>query len=170
MKVKPKIALASPTSQARSLIEEFQQYLQIDKTKLDEAMASQGDLFFRVGEAYANAVSERDAAKEALNAVDAELSRDCRVPGKTDQKMTEGSIKDIVQGHPQHAQAFELYNNAKHLAERLSALRDAFQERGRMLRDLGNLYATGYFTTTATQGAVANIGRERLREAREGKQ
>lgn len=146
---------------------EFREYLKIDKDGLDEALAQQADLFFRVAEEYAFAISEREEAKEALNTVDAETGLKLRIGKKEDEKMTEGSIKDWVQKDPQHKLAFDNYARKRRRAEQLAALKEAFQERGRMLRDLGNLYATGYFTITASKGAASRIGRERLAQARQ---
>lgn len=150
-----------------NILTEFRNYLKIDKDALSEAMAEQADLFFRVGDACANANSEREEAKEHLSTVDSELGQSFRGGKKKDDlKITEGSVKDLIQTNQRHQEAFEVYLEAKKRAEQLVALRDAFQERGRMLRDLGNLYATGYFTVTASKGAAADIGREQLARVR----
>lgn len=153
--------------QSEQLITEFRSYLNIDKEGLDEAMARQADLYFRIGEACALAISRRDEAKEALNTVDADLGRVLRGAKKgVEEKRTEGAIKDLIQTDAEHQAAYKRYNDARNEAEVLAALRDAFQERGRMLRDLGHLYATGYFTVRSSTGAAADIGREQLRRAR----
>ena len=146
---------------------EFREYLKIDKDGLDEALSQQADLFFRVAEEYALAISEREEAKEGLNTVDADLGLKLRTGKKADEKVTEGLIKDRVQKDPEHKVAFDTYAKKRRRAEQLAALKEAFQERGRMLRDLGNLYATGYFTITAAKGAASRVGREVLNRARE---
>lgn len=150
------------------VLEEFRQYLKIDKDALTEAMAVQADLFFRVGDECSLAVSERDEAKERIATVDAEIGHRLRAKkGKSEDRVTESAIKDAIQTDPQHQVAFENYATAKKRAEQFTALRDAFQERGRMLRDLGQLYAAGYFTVASSKGAAADIGRARLTQARQ---
>lgn len=167
MSVRPKLRQATKTSEP-DVSEEFRGYLQIDTNDLNEAMAGQADLFFRVAEAYADVVSKRDAAKEYLNTVDAEIGLKLRTSKKQDEKVTEGSIKDQIQNSDEHQAAFESYAELRKQTERLTGLKEAFQERGRMLRDLGNLYATGYFTVTGSKGAEAEIGRQRITRARNG--
>jgi hypothetical protein len=163
--MRPKVKSPPPTVKTDTLVE-FRSYLKIDKNSLTEAMAEQADLFFRVGEECALAVSRRDEAKEALSTVDAELGQELRNGKKTEDRVTEGAIKDKIQTNPRHLRAFEAHTEAKKQAERLVALRDAFQERGRMLRDLGQLYAAGYFTVESSKGAAADIGRAALASAR----
>ena len=160
-----------PKTDTLDTLVEFPAYLNIDKDNLTEAMAAQADLFFRVGEEYAIAISEREEAKERVAIIDAELGQDSRLKkgkvGKAkEERLTESAIKDLIQINPKHLQAFEAYTATKKRAERFTALRDAFQERGRMLRDLGQLYAAGYFSITVSKGAAADIGRARLNEAR----
>lgn len=164
--MRPTVKKAAPPR--TDVMAEFRNYLSIDKDNLTEAMAAQADLFFRVGEECAIAVSERDEAKERIATVDAEIGQSCRLKNgkKPEEKVTESGIKDQIQINTQHQQAFEAYAESKKRAEQFIALRDAFQERGRMLRDLGNLYGAGYFSITASKGAAADIGRARLNEAR----
>ena len=152
---------------ADGVLREFREYLKIDKTGLEEAMAQQADLFFRVSEEYELAVSLREEAKEKLATVDSDLGINLRGSDKK-EKPTEGQIKDMVQSHTRHRAAHEHWANCRRRAARLLSLKEAFQERGRMLRDLGNLYATGYFTTIASKGAASTVGREKLRQARNG--
>lgn len=160
--IRPKVAAPSEGPD----LESFKPYLKIDKNGLDEAMAAQADLFFRVAEEYSLAVSRREEAKEALNTTDAELGQQHRTAKTAEEKVTEGQIKDRVQKDPKHQAAFTHYAERRKRAELLGALKEAFQERGRMLRDLGHLYATGYFTVTTAKGASSRIGRDALAEAR----
>ncbi len=164
--MRPTVKKSSPPRS--DVLEEFRTYLLIDKDNLTEVMASQADLFFRVGEECAIAISVRDEAKERIATVDAEIGQHLRLTNskKPEGKVTEAGIKDQIQINSQHQQAFGEYADAKKRAERFIALRDAFQERGRALRDLGQLYAAGYFSISASKGAAADIGRARLNEAR----
>ena len=59
-------------------IEEFRQYLTIDKLALDDEVVRQPSLFYEVSEAYVEAVAVRDDCKEALASVDDELDSSVR--------------------------------------------------------------------------------------------
>lgn len=163
---KVKTAAKAPSLSSSRLLAEFRDYLQIDTEELNDAMAKQADLFFKIGEECSLAISRRDEAKENLNTVDADLGQSLRNTKKGDDKRTEGAVRDLIQTDTRHQEAFEKYNMARRDAAVLESLRDAFQERGRMLRDLGQLYAAGYFTVRSSKNAAADIGREQLRRAR----
>lgn len=161
--MRPKIGEGN--SGGKDIFTEFKTYLKIDKDGLDEAMAEQADLLFRASDEYATTVSLRDAAKEKLDTVDAQLGLDQR-SAKTDERVTEAAIKERIQTHPKHEIAFTNYTKLKERAERLFGLKNAVQERGRMLRDLSSLYASGYFTVTSSKGAEARLGRGAMSAAR----
>lgn len=152
-------------------LEQFRKYLQIDKNALDTAVMQQPTLLDEVSEAYEEAVSERDALKEELAIIDAQL--DCEIRAKNN-KATESAIKALVLLHPSHREGFTQWIEAKEYAGKLGALRDAFKDRSYMLRELGNLYVSNYFQQTsvkptqATDEMVFARRRERLKLAKEG--
>jgi hypothetical protein len=153
-------------------IEEFRRYLEIDKSALDDEVVRQPSLFYEVSEAYAEAAAARDQFKEQLAGIDAELDKRFRKDGV---KATEGQIKAQIQSYRAHQEAFDDWLDAKETADKLQALKDAFQQRSYMLRDLVSLHNANYFEesslkTTATQDQVVyHQRRARLRAAREAK-
>lgn len=155
-------------------IEEFRQYLTIDKLALDDEVVRQPSLFYEVSEAYVEAVAVRDDCKEALASVDAELDSSVR-KALGDSKATEGNIKSQIQSHKKHKTAFDQYITAKEEADKLQALKEAFQQRSYMLRDLVSLYSANYFEEgslkpTAQQDRVVySQQRARLASNRESK-
>jgi hypothetical protein len=158
------------------LVNELRSYLEIDKHALDDEIVKQPSLFFKVSEAYVEAVAERDACKEELASIDAELDGEVRhkleVAG---EKITEAIVKNEIQTDKKHGPAFDTYILAKTKADMLMALKEAFQQRGYMLRDLCSLYVSQYYDQSSVQGnsktdaAVYNRQRERLAEAREAR-
>ena len=160
-------------SMSNTLIDELRNYLEIDKHSLDDEIVKQPSLFFRVSEAFVEAVAERDACKEELASVDAELDGEVRhkleVAG---DKITEAIVKNEIQTHKKHGPAFDTYILAKTKADMLLALKEAFQQRGYMLRDMCSLYVASYYEQSSVQGtsktdtAVYNRQRERLAEGR----
>jgi len=156
-----------------NLIKELQGYLEIDKLALDDEIVKQPSLFFKASEAYVEAVAERDACKEELSTIDAELDGEIRERlEKRGDKTTEAIVKNEIQTEKRHSAAFDTYILAKTRADRLLALKEAFQQRGYMLRDLASLYVANYYESSSVQGnsrsdaAVYNRQRERLADAR----
>ncbi len=153
-------------------VDEFRRYLTIDKDNLDDEVTQQSTLFFNVAEAYATAATERDTLKELLGTIDAQLDGIIREELEGD-KFTEAMVKNRIQVHPNHKEAFESYLEAKQKADVLGALKDAFHTRSYLLRDLCSLALANYFETGAvkdtavTDNAVYRRQRQRLAEARE---
>lgn len=153
-------------------IDEFRRYLLIDKNDLDTEVSRHASLFYEIGEAYTQAIAERDALKEMLATIDAQL--DAMVREELEgEKVTESMVKSRVQLHPNHATAFQAHLDAKLLADKLAALKESFHSRTYMLKELSALYLSGYFDRTSVQGtsvtdsAAYKRTRQRLAEARE---
>ncbi len=148
---------------------EFEGYLKINKSKLDDDLIQQPSLLYKVGEAYTEAAAERDMLKEMLAGVDAELDGKIR-HNFGDGKYTEAVVKSGVQAHKKHKESFDAYMNAKIVADKLGVLKDAMHSRGYMLRDLVQLHVANYFETTSSgDRQVYERQRARLSEARSRK-
>lgn len=131
-------------------VEELRDKIRIDKDDLDLEVISQPDLFYAASSAHALAVSNRDQAYEGLKQTDAELNLDIReeMLGKG-EKFTETLLSSIVQSHESHKEAYIEYASYKRDAEQLQALKEAFLQRSHMLRELVQLYVTGYYSESA---------------------
>ena len=154
-------------------VEEFRRYLAIDKSKLDDAVIQQPMLLFQVSEALAEANAQRDLAKEELAHMDASLDIEIRKKlEKGMKKSTEAVVAAMVQASTEHQALFNAYIDAKKTAETLFALKDAFVQRGFMLKDLCSLYVANYFeegsirSNNTTDRAIYDEKRKLLREAR----
>lgn len=156
-------------------LEEFRGYLRIDKHALDQELAEQPGLFEKVGEAHALAVADKDAAKEELANVDARLDGIIR-KSAGDKRVTDTAIKNRIQAHSKHRNAFAAYLTAKMRADQIAALKDAFHSRAYMLRELAGLAVSNYFETSSvkatptTNRMVYSRQRERLAAARESRE
>lgn len=150
-------------------LSDLQQQLQIDKMVLDDEVIRQPMLFFEVSDQLTEAMAERDAAKEELAAVDAELDQKIRKKLSSGQaRVTEGLITSHVITSPEHEKAFTAYLNAKTRSDKLEALKDAFKQRSFMLRDLVALHAANYYETTSMKPDASNYqsNRQRINNAR----
>lgn len=143
--------------------------LAIDENALNEALCAQPDLFYRVSKAYALQMSRRDAAKQALQ--DAEAAADLAerdAAQREDRKVTEGEIKARVQIDPQVAAARARLASLGEEVAKLSALKEAFQQRSYALKDLAGLYIANYYSASEHSGG--NVAAYRDREAAQGRE
>lgn len=153
-------------------IEEWRGYLAIDKMALDDEVVRQPSLFYEVSEAYAEATAERDAEKEQLALIDAELDSDAR-QGK--EKITEGQVKAYIAAAQDHINQHKHWLKAKKHADKVAALKDSFHQRSYMLRDLVTLHTSNYFEESSVRPTqnqdrdVYKTRRARLAAAREAK-
>lgn len=136
-------------------IEEIKQRLQIDKQVLDDEIMRQPGLFYTVSEQLTTALAERDAAKENLDIVNAELDAKWRKNLQSQPKLTEKVVNNHVVMDPDHEVAFAEYLMFKSKADKLQALKDAFQQRSYMLKALVALYAANYYEDSAIKPSHA---------------
>lgn len=136
------------------MIEDLRQYLLIDKTALDDELVKQASLYFKVSEAWTEASAERDLLKETLSYKDAKIEQ--RIRKELGDKATEGKVKSLVTIDEEHAEANGQYLDAKVKADRLAALKDAFHQRGYMLRDLAQLFISNYYGADSVRVTPTN--------------
>jgi hypothetical protein len=152
-------------------LEDFKRYLRIDKHALDEELEEQPSLLFQISEAFVQAAAERDMLKEQLATTDAKLDADVRSQ-HADEKYTEAMVKNQVQTHKKHDAAMLKYLDSKKQADLLFHLKEAFQTRSFMIRDLCSLYNANYFEENSVKGtgstdrATYKAGRDRMAAAR----
>lgn len=127
--------------------------LLIDQHALDRELIRQAHTYHEIAIAYAEAVSKRDAAYENIKTVDANLYFHLRQTYEAEgTKITESLLSQKVLTHPEHTRAHGEHNLLKLEADKLMALKDAFGQRSYMLRDMVQLYTTGYFTENSVSG------------------
>lgn len=123
---------------------------------LDDEVIRQPMLFYEVSDQLTDALAERDAAKEELAVVDAELDNSWRKKlAKVKDRVTDKVVQSCVLTSPEHEKAFQTYLHAKTKADRFLALKEAFQQRSFMLRDLVALYSANYYETTSLKPSKA---------------
>lgn len=141
--------------------------LRIDRDNLDFEIIAQPEYFYQAANACAEAISRRDRAYESIKQVDASLYMVVRVKAEeTGAKVTETTVGNMVLADENHIEAHHAWAEAKADADSLAALRDAFQQRGYMLRDLVQLIVTGYYSEKPMNGDSHHVAQFR-RESRE---
>lgn len=130
-------------------IAEFRSLLTIDKDNLDEELMRQASYLNEVSEAAAEASSIAEDLKEQLSAIDAEADREIRASGNN--QYTEAHVKNKIILHPKHVSGLKAYLTAKAHAGKLRALKEAFVERGYLIRELCSLYVSNYYSTSSVR-------------------
>jgi len=137
-------------------LEELKQHLAIDKTVLDDEVIRQPVLFYEISEQLTEAIAERDAAKEELAYADAELNSYYRNKHKNStSRVTDSFIQSCIQTDEDHVAANKTWMDAKLKADKLLALKEAFQQRSYMLRDLVSLYSANYYESNSIKPTKA---------------
>lgn len=142
--------------------------IRINKARLDDAAEEQAQVFLDICERHTLAVSLYDQAKDDLGKCDAELARDKRIDAsKAGEKLTEKITDDFICLHPKHVQAQQTLAHAKRDVQKWASLRDAFDQRMRMIRELVGLYAAGYWTNSGTSSARGDVRQSLAERARD---
>lgn len=132
----------------------FREALAIDRHRLDDCVEQHAQLYLDVQEAHVLAESIRDENKTATEEVYAEVSSKLRRDWeKVAKKYTEGALKESVAVDDTYLNSAALYLESKKKADMLSAMVKAYDQRGRMLGRLAELYQSGYFVLSQTRRA-----------------
>jgi len=161
-------------------LEELQHGLRIDKHDMDTCLIQQPQLFYRVSDLYARATADRDSYKVDIETAEAELfsqfrrqlldeeEQDVEDNKKKGSRVTDTAIKSKVAASKRMIDLHRKYLNAKERADSLAALKEAYQQRSYVLKDLVALYVSNYFTTESggkARNAAKDNSADRNREA-----
>lgn len=144
--------------------ERYRARLQIDRHELDVALMEQPAMYLEVQEAFILAASHRDELKVAVD--EAHAGADERVRRKLGDEKTEARVKSGVARDEQYLASVAEYQEAKTEADHLQAMVAAFQERGRMLAKLADLYISGYWAQSSARGSERDLRDRRAEEGR----
>lgn len=135
-------------------LDNFKQYLVIDKLNLDVEVSQQPELFYTVAELSAKysgiAASAKADMEEKYGAISIEIRDELAESGS---KSTEKIVEHMADSNPAYCKSVRTYVLAKELADAWAALTNAFNQRSHMLRELSNLYIAGYFQSTSVRAS-----------------
>ena len=151
-------------------LERFRQQLVIDKDDLDQCLMNQPELVWHVADAHSLAVAEFDAAKLDLEIAEAEEAQKIRDhAAKMEEKITEGGVKEELT-LIKRIQTLRRDNiERKRIVAEWAGLKEAFDNRKYMLREIVPMYLSKFGTGTITprpRDALAENVRQRAGEAR----
>ena len=150
-------------------LDEMEKWLKIDRENLDEEVMRQPELFYRVSAELASAISDRDGAKDLMNRTEARIKEDIREEWrKEEKKFTVTEVDDAASRHPKFKSRQEEYRAASQRVELVSAMKEAFQQRSYMLRELSSLWVNNYFQDSSTKsGDTKKVEDAKYRDRRE---
>ena len=132
-------------------ISEFREGLMIDEHALDRALVSGPQLFHDVCDAVALAISRRDAAKDELKVVEAEVDKTIRAvyaDDETKKKPSETQVANEVLLHRDVRDARKTLLRLQEEVERLTAMKESYNQRSYAVKDLVSLHLAAYFGET----------------------
>ena len=143
-------------------LQKFEELVPIDKYNLDTLLQEHPDLFYRVSVAYEEAGASADQAKSYMDRLGAELDVEYRERMLKDGgKATDTAVKQAVANDPDMKAASEEFLDKRRLLGRWRALKDAYETRFKSMKELVQLYSSGYFSD-----AVGNKARRVERDMR----
>lgn len=141
---------------------EYENDLEINKKTLDDDWLRQPRLFMKWSERVAQAMFERDRAKENLEVTKAELDGFVRIDPlaygwEDNKKPTEAFIANAVLQDERYKEAsLDLAEKQKSYSI-LSSAKEAFNHRKAALEGLTKLFHDEYWTTTTRTGETVKI-------------
>lgn len=145
----------------------FGKALRIDQNALDEELERQVLSFYEVSRMLALYTSRRDAAKQMLQTVEAEVdSRLRRKMSKTDKRSTEKELDALRRTDAEVRKANDALLELNAITGQLAVLKEAFQQRSYVLKDLVALFVANYYASSSA-GAKADVREIDARVARQ---
>lgn len=148
---------------------DYEKDLYIDKDSLEECLVEQPELYAKWSKAWADAVKERDHAKENLSIVKADLDMKIRKSWDIlgfDKKPTDMAITTWICAQNEYRKANFLLIQSTHAVNVLEAAKWAFQHRKDSLDNLVRLFLSNYYSDSK---AVGKEARDMLSDMRQKK-
>lgn len=146
-------------------IEDFEKMLVIKKHQLDEELAIQADVQWRIVERLNAANATRDQYKDKLAQAESKLASEIIAENP---KLAMTKVDSEVKCDPHRIRVLSAYMETKSVADRWNGLYEAWRARGFAIKSLCDLYSSSYFAsdshTTPTRGTLQQ-NYETLREA-----
>jgi len=147
-------------------LEDLRDRLEIDRDALDEEISAQPSLYDQVAEQAVLAISRRDQAKWDMEKAYIEACDEARYEAvRTKERTTEAAIKEAATLSKAHVTAEKTYRATKQEAELWDALRSSFDQRGKMLRELAQLWIAGFYQASSVGEKERHQVREHDRES-----
>jgi hypothetical protein len=163
-----------PREPAANRASELRDKLRIDDDDIDRCLIEQPEYFYIAAEMVAQATGRRDTLKLQRDELLAELDQMLRKKAEEDEeKLTETALNNRLKTLPKIKEANRAYIEACRIVDEAAAMKDSYQQRSYMLRELNasanaKLYNLGLERGAGgARGRVVDRGREDISRARE---
>jgi len=143
--------------------EEAKKLLLIDEYKLEKECKIQPSIYQEIAEQHSKAVSERDFLKNQMDTLWAMTFKTIKLGNN---KITDSLAHSMADCDENYQQSVEAYLKAKALADEWLGIKEAFQQKSSMLKNLVDLYVTQYYGDFTIKGG-AQIENSNYKEIRE---
>lgn len=146
----------SKSQQSLDLLDQYSQFVEIDKHNLDSCCVDQTRVYRDVGLEFASATSFRDLAKFELDKVKAECDKFIRQDAAiNNERITEAQVAAKILEELEYQKANDEFLEWKMVTEKWTALKDSFTQRAYMLRELCQLWMAHYWEDKVIEPARA---------------
>lgn len=146
---------------------ELRDNLRIDEDDIDRCLVAQPEYFYQAAEAVALANARRDTLKLERDETMAQLDRDIRKKAADeDRKITEGQLSSELKILPKIKEANRKYLDACKLADEAEAMKESYQQRSYMLRELNASANAQLYNLGLERGAGGGAGRRVVERSR----
>ncbi|MDE1868209.1 MAG: hypothetical protein KGI08_10940 [Thaumarchaeota archaeon] len=136
-----------------SNLEKLKEKLKIDEHALEIAIREHPELVYDVGMELANAISQRDFAKQEFEEVEALVDADLRRQAAiSEEKTTETQIASNKKLNPKVKDASRKFQELKLKADQWGVLKESFNQRSYALSKLVDLYLANYYSNIEKSG------------------
>lgn len=134
-----------------SSLERHRRKLVIDKDRLDDCLIEQPEVYYHVAEAHSLAIAERDAVKLDIEVAEAEEGQKIRdEAAQREEKLTEGGLKEQLLLTPRIQKLRRERLDLETQISAWTALKEAFQQRSYMLRELVPMHLSRFNSGSMT--------------------
>jgi len=138
--------------------EQCRKALIVDRDELDDAVIGQPELYYHVAEQHVLACGRRDKLKLDLEEAEANADKMLRLQAaKMETKVTEAHLRQAIALQPEVANLQRGYTEARTEADLWDALRDAYQQRGRLLPSLVQMHLSRLRTTSMGEHTLTEL-------------
>lgn len=134
-------------------LEALRAKLQIDEHHLEVMLRQHPELVYDVGIELANAISNRDEAKQDIEIIEAQADGDIRsVAERTGDKITEKDVESQKKLDPKVQEANKKFLRLKKESAEFAVLKEAFDQRSYAISKLVDLYLANYYSNIEKKG------------------
>jgi hypothetical protein len=141
-------------------IEEINELLLIEKDSLDDECMIYPEVFGKIGDEYVNAISIRDELKAESEKVWSKVLLEVKLGG---EKVSDPTAKAMADTSEVYIKAFNAYLKAKANAEMWLIAKEKWEKKGVMLRNLCDLFVSGYWGSISADSTKSKFNREELK-------